>query len=65
MAKISIRRAKLNELPRVTFITKLAYKIPYKENTLITKSHEPKDVNEQFSKNNFFIIHDIHMSKKI
>jgi len=52
----TLRHAKLNELARVKFITKLAYKIPYKENTLITKSHEPKDVKEQFSRKEFFII---------
>lgn len=56
MVQILIRHANLNELSRVISITKLAYKIPYKKDTLVTKSHESKDVNEQFSKNKFFII---------
>jgi len=52
----TFRHAKQNELARVTFITKLAYKIPYKENTLITKSHEPKDIADHFKNKKLFII---------
>lgn len=58
-----LRHAKPDELARVIFITKLAYKIPYKENTLVTKSHEPKDVKEQFSRKKFFIIVASHNDK--
>ncbi len=56
MNKIITRQAKLSELSRVSYITKLAYKIPYKENALVTKSHEPKDLAERFLKKEFFII---------
>jgi predicted N-acetyltransferase YhbS len=56
MPRISIRHAKLDELPRIIFITRLAYKIPYKKDTLVTVSHEPKDVKYQFAKNDFSII---------
>ena len=48
MPDISIKHAKLNELSHVKYITKLAYKIPYKNNTLITKSHEPKNIKDNF-----------------
>ena len=56
MLDISIKHAKLNELPRVKYITKLAYKIPYKNNTLITKSHEPKNIKDSFFKKEFYVI---------
>ncbi|HAL50238.1 MAG: GCN5-related N-acetyltransferase [Candidatus Uhrbacteria bacterium GW2011_GWD2_41_121] len=56
MLNLSIRHAKLNELPRVKYITKLSYKIPYKTNTLVTKSHEPKNIQESFLNKEFFII---------
>lgn len=56
MVKFSIRHAKLNELPRIKYITKLAYKIPYRENTSITKSHEPDNIKSGFSEKEFFII---------
>lgn len=44
LPNISIRHAKLNELLRVMLVTKLAYKIPYKENTMVTEPHEPGDI---------------------
>ena len=56
MIKFSIRHAKLNELLRIKYITKLAYKIPYKEDTLITKSYEPDNIKSSFSKKEVFII---------
>lgn len=56
MPKFSIRHAQISELPRVMLITKLAYKIPYKEGALITKSHEPVDIKIQFSNKNFFAL---------
>ena len=56
MTNISIRHAKLNELSRITFITKVAYKIPYKANSLITKSCEPKNIKDKFLNKNFFVI---------
>ena len=56
MSHISIRHAKSNELLRIKYITKLAYKIPYKENTLITKSHEPNNIKSSFFKKEFFVI---------
>jgi len=56
MSYISIRHAKSNELLRIKYITKLAYKIPYKENTPITRSHEPDDIESDFFKKEFFVI---------
>ncbi len=38
MPHISIRRAKASELSRIKYITKLAYKIPYKDGSLITET---------------------------
>ena len=59
----TFRHAKLKELARVIFITKLAYRIPYKKKTIITKPHEPKDVKDQFLKKEFFIIVALHNDK--
>lgn len=56
MEYITVRHAKLNELPRIIYITKLAYKVPYKKDILITGSNEPKDVDDKFKKKEFFII---------
>ncbi len=56
MINISIRYAKLNELSRITFITKFAYKIPYKANSLITKSCEPKNIKDKFLNKEFFVV---------
>lgn len=56
MSNISIKYATLNELPRVMLITKLAYKIPYKENTIITKPHEPENIKEKFLNKDFFVL---------
>jgi len=56
MSNLLFRHAKLNELPRVKYITKLAYKIPYKENSLITRSHEPNNLKDVFLSKEFFII---------
>ncbi len=65
MFKISIRPIKLIELPRVLYITKLAYKVPFKKNTLITKSHEPKNIRESFLNKEFFVIAAIIKNKII
>jgi len=56
MSDISIRYAKSNELLRIKYITKLAYKIPYRENTFITKSYEPDNIKSSFLEKEFFII---------
>ena len=56
MSKVSVRRAKLNEYSRIKFITKLAYKIPYKKDTLVTKPHESKDEECQFKKKKVHIL---------
>ena len=56
MLNISIRHAKSNELLRIKYITKLAYKISYKENAFITRSHEPDDIKNSFLEKEFFII---------
>lgn len=56
MPNISIKYATLNELSRVMLITKLAYKIPYKENTITTKPHEPENIKERFLNKDFFVL---------
>ena len=56
MSDISIRHAKLNELLRIKYITKLAYKIPYRENTFITKSYESDNIKSSFLEKEFCII---------
>jgi len=56
MEKIIFRQAVLNDLPSVLDITKRAYGIPYKENTLVTSPHEPEDVKNKFIEKEFFII---------
>jgi predicted N-acetyltransferase YhbS len=55
MREIEIRLAKSNEIPRVRYITKLAYKIPYKGSTFATKPHEPKDIRDKLAKKELFI----------
>jgi len=56
MLNISIRYAKLNELSRVKYITKLAYKIPHKDNILVTRLHEPKNIQDSFLKKEFYVL---------
>lgn len=56
MPNISIRHATAAELHRVVLVTELAYKIPYKENTIITKPHEPENVKEKFLNKDFFVL---------
>jgi GNAT superfamily N-acetyltransferase len=56
MIKIAIRQFKIRELARVRYITKLAYKIPYKEETLVTKPHEPKDEESKIKNKEEFIV---------
>lgn len=56
MSYISIRNAKSNELFRIKYITKLAYKIPYKENTPTTKPHKSNNIKINFFKKEFFVI---------
>ena len=54
--KVLIRQAKLEDLPRVVFITKLAYKTSYKPNTPITKAHQPADLKNKFLNKEFFAL---------
>ena len=56
MNRIIIRKAKFSELSRITAITKWAYRALNKNATLITKPHEPKELNEQFQKKEFFVL---------
>ena len=56
MSYISIRHAKSNELLRIKYITKLAYKTPYKENTRTTKPHKSNNIKRNYFKKEFFII---------
>jgi GNAT superfamily N-acetyltransferase len=63
MPETTLKQAKLSDLARVIYVTKQAYKTPYKKNTLITKTHEPKDVKEQFLSKAFFVIVAIQNNK--
>lgn len=65
MSQIYIRQARQSDLTRVSYITKLAYKVPYKVGTLITQSHEPNNIKDLFSKKEFFVIVAISDSKII
>jgi len=56
MSKISIRSAKFDDLSRVSYITKLAYKISFQKGTIVTKPHESKNIKEEFLNKEFFII---------
>jgi len=56
MKKINIKQAGFCDLARVRYITKLAYKIPYKEETLVTKPHEPKDEESKIKNKEEFIV---------
>jgi GNAT superfamily N-acetyltransferase len=55
MREVEIRPAKLKEISRVRYITKLAYKVPYKGDSFANKPHEPKDTEIKFSKKELFI----------
>lgn len=56
MIKALIRQAKFDELSRIIYITKLAYKIPYKNVNFVTQPHESKDEQEQIKNKEEFII---------
>ena len=56
MITIFIRQFKIRELIRVRYITKLAYKVPYKEETLITKPHESEDEENKIKNKEEFIL---------
>lgn len=46
--KILIREAKSNELNRISYVTKIAYKSPFVKNGVVTKAHESKDLKDDF-----------------
>ena len=48
MNNIIIKRAKADDLPRIKYITRLAYKIPFEGVTFITKPHESEDEDRKF-----------------
>lgn len=54
--KIVIRKPKLEELKRVIRITKQAYKVPYKERGIITKSPESPDFISKYQNKEFEIL---------
>lgn len=51
-----IRKATVEDLPRIHEVTELAYRIPYKEGALVTKAHEPNNVRERLLNNELFIL---------
>ena len=56
MIEVVIRQFKISELARVRYITKLAYKVPYKGEALVTKPHEPKDEENKIKNKEEFIL---------
>jgi ribosomal protein S18 acetylase RimI-like enzyme len=62
---IKIRRAKINDLKRVIYITKRAYASPHKKGDLVTRSNEPLDVLDMFLNKRFGVIVAIHEDKII
>ena len=46
--KIMIRKAKLEELNRVSYVTKIAYKSPFIKNGIVTKAHQSNELKEDF-----------------
>lgn len=64
MKKILIRSAKFDDLSRISYITKLAYKTPFFKDTLITKSHQSKNIKEEFLNKEFFAV-VVEYDKKI
>lgn len=56
MPNISFRHVTINELSRIMLITKLAYQAPHKENSVITKPHEPENTREMFLSKKFFVL---------
>lgn len=55
MREIEIRPVKLNEITRVRYITKLAYKVPYKGDSFANKPHESEETEAKFLKKELFI----------
>ena len=45
---IIIRKAKREELPRVSYVTNIAYKSPFIKNGIVTKPHQSKDLEADF-----------------
>ena len=46
--KIFIRKAKIEELKRINYVTKIAYKSPFVKNGIVTKAHQSKEFNDDF-----------------
>lgn len=45
---ILIREAKIKELNRVNYVTKIAYKSPFLENGIVTKAHQSEELKDDF-----------------
>ncbi len=65
MLKILIRFAKVADLSRVSYITRLAYKIPFQEGAIVTRPHESRNIKEKFLNKEFFVIVAEHDKKII
>ena len=48
MNSIIIKQAKADDLPRIKYITRLAYKIPFEGVAFITKPHESENEDRKF-----------------
>jgi len=56
MTKILIKSAKYSDLSRISYITKLAYRIPFLKGAIVTKPHESRNIKEEFLNKEFFAI---------
>jgi len=65
MNPVLIKKARINDLPRIKYITRLAYQVPYKGKTVITKPHESKNLKPDFQDKKFFALVAIFNSKII
>lgn len=46
--KILIRKAKIEELSRINYVTNVAYKSPFIKNGIVTKAHQSKELKDDF-----------------
>lgn len=46
--KILIKKAKIEELSRINYVTNIAYKSPFIKNGIVTKAHQSKELKDDF-----------------
>ena len=61
--KIVIRKAKIDELSRVLYVTKIAYRSPFIRNGIVTKAHQSKELKDDFLSKKVGILVAIFLGK--